>query len=111
MVATEQRLGKKGPRCHFCQKFGHIQQNCVEHERVQAKLDSSQKDKQKVKQKAHKVEVRQVDSSSSESKSVGLVVRHTLSASSSCQLNSWIVDSGGGHLSHVQQRHAVQQVK
>ena len=47
-----------------------------------------------MKQKAHKVEVRQVDSSSSESESVGVVVRHALFASSSNQLNSWIVDSG-----------------
>ena len=46
-----------------------------------------------MKQKAHKVEVRQVDTSSSESESVGLVVHHALSASSSNQLNSWIVDS------------------
>ena len=35
-----------------------------------------------------------MDSSSSESESVGLVVHHALSASSSNQLNSWIVDSG-----------------
>ena len=35
-----------------------------------------------------------MDGSSSESESVGLVVRHALSAISSDELNSWIVDSG-----------------
>lgn len=91
-MVAKQQLGKKGPRCNFCHKFGHIQWNCVERERAQTK--SSQKDKRKVKQKAHKVEVRQVDSSSSESESIGLVVRHALSASSFSQLDSWIMDSG-----------------
>ena len=27
------RHEKKGPRCHFCKKFGHIQRNCHELER------------------------------------------------------------------------------
>ena len=93
-MVAKQRFVKKGPRCNFCRKFGHIQRNCVERERAQMKSDSAPKDKHKVKQKAHKAEARQVESSSSESESVGLVVRHALSASSSNRLNSWIVDSG-----------------
>ena len=93
-LVAKQQFEKKGPRCHFCHRFGHIQRNCVVCERTRAKSDSAQKDKQKMKQKAHKVEGRQVYSSSSESESVGLVVRHALSASSSNQLNSWIVHSG-----------------
>ena len=93
-MVAKQQVGKKGPRCNFCHKLGHIQRNCIEHERAQVKSDSAQKDKQKMKQKAQKVEVRQVDSSSSESESVGLVVRHALATSNSSQRNNWIMDSG-----------------
>ena len=25
---------KRGPRCHFCKKFGHMQRNCHEQERT-----------------------------------------------------------------------------
>ena len=45
------------------------------------------------KQKANKVEARQRNSSSSDSESIGLVVRHALAASAG-RLDSWIVDSG-----------------
>ena len=29
-LPTKHKFGpRRGPRCHFCHKFGHIQQNCA----------------------------------------------------------------------------------
>ena len=90
---TRKQLAKgKGPKCHYCGKFGHIRRNCKEWARK--KSDSSQKETKTVKLKVNRAEVRQRDSSSSDSDSIGFMVNHVMSASSTGHLNDWIVDSG-----------------
>jgi len=90
---AKQQSAKRGPKCHFCYKFGHIQRNCIEHAHAEKKPDSSPKEKNNVRQKVNKAEMKERDSSSSGSE-VGLVVCHALAASNANQCNSWIVDSG-----------------
>lgn len=94
-MAADQRSKRKGPKCYHCGKFGHIRRNCSELARTaERRSDSGRRERKIVKQKANKVEVRQRDSSSSEGESVGLVVRHALSANVSSRRDNWIVDSG-----------------
>ena len=81
---------KKGPRCHFCKKFGHIQRNCRERERSQ-QSGASEKHIKKPQHKAHSAETRQ----RVESDEAGLVVNHVLSADGKPRLTGrWIIDSG-----------------
>ena len=90
---TAKQTFKKGPKCHYCGKFGHIRRNCRKFAQ-ENKSDSSDKERTKsVKHQANTAGTRQRDSSSSDSESVGLVVRHALSASAGMH-ESWIVDSG-----------------
>ena len=83
---------KKGPQCHYCGKFGHIRRNC----RKFAQETTNDREKTKsVKHRANTVETKQRDSSSSDSESIGLVVRHALPVSLNAgSHDSWIVDSG-----------------
>lgn len=59
-LATKQ---KRGQMCYGCRQFGHIKRNCHQSAAVEAekKSDSSQKKKKAFTQKAHQVDVRQVD--------------------------------------------------
>ena len=68
-------------------------QFCNGNDRVRTKFNPSQKETRN-KLKANKAEVRRRDSSSSESDCIGLMVNHTMSASSSSRTKDWIVDSG-----------------
>ena len=88
MNAEHQRR-KKGPKCHFCHRFGHIKRNC----------DKFAKAAKGSSHRAIKVEMKWRDSSSSDSESAGLLVSHALSASVEGRHDSWIVDSGAtGHV-------------
>ena len=58
---TEQRPKRKGPRCHYCRKFGHIKRDCYELSQAEKRSYSSQ-EKKNVKEKANKVEAKQKDS-------------------------------------------------
>ena len=88
MNVEHQRI-KKGPKCHFCHRFGHIKQNCDEF--AKAAKGSSHR--------ANKVEMKRRDSSSSDSESARLLVSHALSASVKGRHDSWIMDSGAtGHM-------------
>ena len=99
------RHKKKGPRCHFCKKFGHIQRNCHELERKLALERGSPSSRQfkRTEHKVNSVNARdQYDSSDSEE--VGLVVQdqHALSVGVNNQADvEWIVDSGATcHVCH-----------
>ena len=86
------RFKKKGIKCHYCGKLGHIKRNC----RILAADERKSKSghangRPDTKQKANKAEVRSKDYSTSSSDSDALIVGHALSASAT---NSWIVDSG-----------------
>ena len=81
-ITVERR--RKGPHCHHCGKFGHIKRNC--YDLIRTKRSDAQR--------ANKAEVKQRDSSSSDSESTGSLVHHALSASVKNRSDSWIVDSG-----------------
>ena len=79
---------RKGPRCHYCNKFGHIQRNCHEREKNQK---SEPPTSNKPKHKVNSVKTRDSDS-----EEVGLVAQHTFSAHGTRIMSStkWIIDSG-----------------
>ena len=92
------RHKKKGPRCHFCKKFGHIQRNCHELERKLA-LERGSPSNHQFKRTEH--EVNSVNArdqyDSSDSEEMGLVVQdqHALSVGVNNQADvEWIIDSG-----------------
>ena len=68
MTGKQQAKGK-GPKCHYCERFGHIRRNCKEWARK--KYDSSHKETKTVRLKANRAEVRQRDSNSPDSDSEG----------------------------------------
>ena len=91
---SRQRPRRKVLRCG---KLGHIKRNC----RELSGEKSSQKEKRGSNHKANKSTTKGQDSNSSDSESAGLVVSHALSASSSSEHNTWIVDSGATcHMCH-----------
>ena len=87
---SKQRPRRKVLQCHLCRKLGHIKRNC--RELSGEKL--SQKEKRGSNYKVNKSATKRQDCNSSDSESAGLVLSHALSASSSCEHNTWIVDSG-----------------
>ena len=92
-----QRPRRKVLRCHHCGKPGHIKRNCRELSGEKPK----QKEKNGSNHKANMATPRMQERSSSDSESAGLVVSHALSASSSREHNTWIVDSGATcHMCH-----------
>ena len=83
---------KKGPKCHHCRKFGHIQRNCRKLAAKGNKSDPRENEKPK-STKANAAKARESDSSSSDCESIRLVARHAFSARTG-QHDSRIVDSG-----------------
>jgi len=83
LFSDQQLRSRKGPKCYYCHKFGHIQKYCEEHI-----LENKEK---YTKEKAFKAKKKQLDSDCSDRESSGLVVCHALSVRHS---DSWIVDSG-----------------
>ena len=95
---------KRGPRCHFCNKFGHIQRNCREREK-KLSLEGRGPGNYQSKSTKHKINStnarRQLDDTDSDE--VGLVVQHVLSTDVVNQQvdTDWIVDSGATcHVCH-----------
>ena len=86
----------KGPKCHFCHKFGHIQRNCMEKMQGEKKADhEGKKEKKTFKHRVHHTQRRQCDSDESDSNAVGLVTSHVLSVGTlGDSEDTWIVDSG-----------------
>ena len=82
-MTTKQQLRGKGPQCHYCKKYGHIQKNCFE--RIKAEETAKQGGSENVrrkKSKANKVE---------------LVTCHVLGVNESA--HDWIVEAGAtGHI-------------
>ena len=85
----------KGPKCHFCHKFGHIQCNCMEKMQGEKKLPDHDGKKKTFKHRVDHTQRRQCDSEVSESNAVGLVTSHVLSVGTlGDSEDAWIVDSG-----------------
>ena len=91
---------KKWPRCHFCKKFGRIQQNCHELEKKLAleRGGPSSHESHRAKHNVNSVNARdQYDGTDSDHDEVGLVVQdqHALSVCVNNQADvEWIIDSG-----------------
>ena len=94
---------KRGPRCHFCNKFGHIQRNCREREKKSAlERGGSNSYLSKTKHKVNSVNTRG-QSDDTDSDEVGLVFQHVLSADVANKQadTEWIIDSGATcHVCH-----------
>ena len=90
-LATKRRFDhqyRRGPQCHYCKKFGHIQKNCME------RIKSEGKDKQggAETQRGKKPK----------SNKIGLVTRHVLGVKEPAQ--NWVVDSGATcHISNTKE--------
>ena len=78
MMAKRQFRGR-GPQCHYCKKYGHIQKNCTK--RIKA-------EEEKAKQGGSET----VGDKSPKGKKVGLITRHVLGVREPA--HDWIVDSG-----------------
>jgi hypothetical protein len=72
-MMTKRQFRGRGPQCHYCKKYGHIQRNCTK--RIKA-------EEEKAKQ----------GGKSPQGKKVGLVTRHVLGVREPA--HDWIVDSG-----------------
>lgn len=86
-MMSEQRIRKKGIRCHYCKRIGHFQRDCFQ-------LAADRKaESEKKRQSTNKAEVKRNrrDSSSSESESIRLVTRYALSTTIVNQKESWII--------------------
>ena len=95
---------RRGPRCHFCNKFRHIQQNCHEREKKLALERGCQGSYQskKTKHTVNSVNTRG-QSDDTDSDEVGLVFQHVLSADVANKQadTEWIIDSGATcHVCH-----------
>ena len=100
---TARHQQRRGPRCHFCKKLGHIQRNCRERERSRQSTQFSEKhstEKRKLYHKANSAETCQGDNTDTDSDAAGLVVGHALSTEENPRCSrSWIIDSGA--TSHI----------
>ena len=96
VLVTKQQK-KRGPRCHFCNKFGHIQRNCLEKERKYSSTSGSTVNP-RVFGKKHRVYCTEANDQpvDSDTNEIGLVVRHALATGVKVPSSSgnWIVDSG-----------------
>lgn len=81
-LTGNQFLRGKGPKCHYCRRYGHIKCNCREFNKSAPNTDFN-KESKKVgyKHKANKAQVKREDSSS-DSESVRLMVSNALSTRS-----------------------------
>ena len=79
MTKRQSQFRGRGPQCHYCKKYGHIQKNCTK--RIKA-------EEEKAKQGGSE----SVGGKSPKGKKVGLVTRHVLGVREPA--NDWIVDSG-----------------
>ena len=76
-MAAKRQLKGRGPRCHYCRKFGHIQRNCTE----------------RIKNEGQSKPEAAVDTTNGKKKKkTGLLTRHVLGVREPAQ--NWIVDSG-----------------
>ena len=79
VMMTKRQFRGRGPQCHYCKKYGHIQRNCTK---------SIKAEEEKAKQGGSET----VGGKSSTGKKVGLVTRHVLGVREPA--HDWIVDSG-----------------
>lgn len=79
MIVKQRR---KGPRCHYCKKYGHIQRNCSEREKAQGQgypSEAHQSDSRKSNGMKHNVNTVKSEShpnDSSDSNETGLLFMH-----------------------------------
>ena len=91
---------RKGLRCHYCNKFGHVQRNCREKEKKQkSEFQKHHRRSTRPEQTVNSAETRKQQSSSEDE--VGLVHQHVFSADGVNEHTGtrWIIDSGA--TSHI----------
>ena len=97
MHGRQHRRG--GPRCYNCQRYGHIQLNCLQELHKNGKVKershkSGNKERDAARQKVNQAEVKEIDSGSDVD--TGLVTHHELNSTGDITqpTNYWIIDSG-----------------
>ena len=91
---------RRGPKCHYCHKYGHIQRNCAERAQIQKK-DNFRKERVNAggfKHKANTTQTKPSWGNSSSDSDAGLTA-YALSTGNAPRQNKWIVDSGA--TSHI----------
>ena len=82
---------RKGPRCYYCHRIGHVQRNCREREKKMT-FEGGHNSKQRPAKQNDPHKVNSVEVSVDE---VGLVVQHARSAKmEKASGMNWIIDSG-----------------
>ncbi|XP_011409076.1 PREDICTED: uncharacterized protein LOC105315988, partial [Amphimedon queenslandica] len=96
---TAKHKARRGPKCHYCKRFGHIQRFCKEREKAQSGTRSSTGVKKSHSTCAtfHKANsaTTKKPAGDTDSDEAGLVVEHALPAQQTLKSqDKWIVDSG-----------------
>ncbi len=90
-LLMKNRKRRRGPRCHRCRRFGHIQRDCTERSQYEKKPDTNNRVFSKLKLLKTEVKYRKDCGSDSD---VILVVGQAVTASEINQIDRWIIDSG-----------------
>ena len=103
-MTVKHKPHRKGPKCHYCHKYGHIQRFCKEREKAAQSTnpkDNSTVNKHhrttssvKTSHKVNSASVKKRSDSELDSDKAGLVVKHALSVLETTHESQWIIDSG-----------------
>ena len=84
---------RRGPKCYYCHKYGHIQRNCAERTQIQERGNAGG-----FKHEANTTQTKPSQRNSSSDSDVDLTA-YALSTGNAPHRNKWIVDSGA--TSHI----------
>ena len=103
-MTVKHKPHRKGPKCHYCHKYGYIQRFCKEREKAAQSTnpkDNSTVNKHhrttssvKTSHKVNSASVKKRSDSELDSDEAGLVVKHALSVLETTHESQWIIDSG-----------------
>lgn len=105
-MTTTHKKPKKGPKCHYCHKFGHIQRNCLLKQKQEVVEEVTRGSKQQPNRvsktssyKANTIVYHESDPQSDSENTTEPIVQYALSVGEERGMNNvppsqWIVDSG-----------------